>query len=320
MARVRPITDDDVGAVGVFLATTDLSLETTGAARRLTALGRSLWQRVARRRRAPEHAPGAEWVRAWLGTVNRRGSDAPNHGFMLWAQDRVVGIYLAIYSYRDIEGRQERFCSLAGWYVSPEYRAQSLLLLRAILAQPGYHFTDMRPNERVQKLNLRLGFRYLQAETALVPNLPWPALPQKPAGERIRISSDPAVIQATLSGPARTFYADHATCRHARHLVLLRGEESCYVLWRMVARRNLKVFAWILYASNPQLLRDGWRPLASRLLLRHGAAFTVVDTHVAGGRVRPWIVLPKQRQRRMFRGTVAPETVDYLYSEITSAP
>jgi hypothetical protein len=139
-ALLHPITYADLPAVGQFLGT-----------------------------HFPPDTSGHEWAAAWQRSVNLAGSDAPNHGFLLRADGKVVGAYPAIYSTRAIDGRREHFCNLAVWYVSPEYRLQSLSMLQAILAQPGYHFTDLTPIERVQKFNLRHGFQYLDTQTVLYP-------------------------------------------------------------------------------------------------------------------------------------------------------
>ena len=45
--------------------------------------------------------------------------DAPNHGFMLRDGQRVVGVQLAFYSERLVNGRTERFCNLGAWCVRP---------------------------------------------------------------------------------------------------------------------------------------------------------------------------------------------------------
>ena len=75
-------------------------------------------------------------------------TEAPNYGFVLRDGRRVVGAYLAFYSERTIGGRTERFCNLASWSVLPEFRLHSVRLLRALLAQDGYHFTDFAHRER----------------------------------------------------------------------------------------------------------------------------------------------------------------------------
>ena len=64
--------------------------------------------------------------------------------------DAVVGAYLAFYSERTIDGRAERFCNLGAWCVLPEHRFHSLRLLKALLAQDGYHFTDLSPSGNVR--------------------------------------------------------------------------------------------------------------------------------------------------------------------------
>ena len=58
-----------------------------------------------------------------------------------------------------IDGRVERFCNLGAWCVLPEHRFHALRLLKALLAQDGYHFTDLSPSGNVVGLNERLGFR-----------------------------------------------------------------------------------------------------------------------------------------------------------------
>src|SRR6476661_434989 len=71
---------------------------------------------------------------------------SPNHGYMLLDGSTIVGVYLAFYSERPVEGRRERFCNLAAWCVLPEYRFHSLRLLKALLAQSDYSFTDLSPS------------------------------------------------------------------------------------------------------------------------------------------------------------------------------
>ena len=171
--ELAPITDADVAAVAEFLHA-------------------NLNHRV----------PASAWIRAMSVPWK---VDAPNHGFMLRDGQRVVGAYLAFYSERAIAGQVERFCNLGAWCVLPEFRFHSVRLLKALLAQDGYHFTDLSPSGNVVPLNTRLKFRSLDTSTALVPNLPWPTLPR-----RTRISADPKVIESALAGPELELYRDHA--------------------------------------------------------------------------------------------------------------
>jgi hypothetical protein len=284
--KVEPITDTDLDEVGQFLGH-NFPPDTS-----------------------PEH-----WAQAWRRSCNLPGSQAPNHGMLLRSGDSIVGAYPAIYSTRQINGRTERFCNLAVWYVDPQHRTGSIRMVKALLAQPGYHFTDLTPIDVVQKLNLRLGFEYLDTDTALVVNLPWPTTPG-----RVKISADRAVIDATLPEPARTYYRDHTGCRWARHLVLLHRGDACYVQWRPEARKGRTMFASVQYVSDPPLFRAGFQALGRHFLTRHRLPFTLVEMRVAGGRIGPSLLLPNHRKRMFRSATLGPEQVDYLYSEISAAP
>jgi hypothetical protein len=277
--RVVPIADADARRVGEFLT------------ERLNA-------RVSADR----------WARAldvpW--TVDR-----PNAGFMLLDGDAIVGAHLAFYSERTIDGRPERFCNLGAWCVLPGYRFHGLRLLKALLAQEDYHFTDLTPSGSVVRINERLRFRPLDTTAALVPNLPWPSLPGRDV-----ISSDPALIERTLTGRDLTLYRDHAGTDAARHIVLKRGEDWCYVVFRKQRWKHVRRFASILHVSNPELYRQMARPLARHLLLHHGTLATLVEDRIVKHRPRLSFALRSPRPR-MFRSPhLKPSQIDYFYSEL----
>jgi hypothetical protein len=237
--------------------------------------------------------------------------ERPNAGFMLLDGETVVGAHFAFYSDRVVDGTRERFCCLGAWCVLPEYRFHSLRLLKALLAQEGYQFTDLSPSPAVAALNSRLGFRFLDTRTALVPNLPWPSWPGRSV-----ISSDPALIERTLTGRELELYTDHKDAPVARHLVLLRGDEWCYVVFRKDRRKHLPVFASILHVSHPQRFRELAGPLARHLLLRHGALATLVEDHVVEHHPRLSFELRRPRPRMFRSAHLEPAQIDYLYSEL----
>ena len=70
------------------------------------------------------------------------------------------------------------------------------------------------------------------------------------------ISSDPELIERTLTGRELRLYRDHATTRAARHIVLIRGDESCYVIFRKDRWKRVRAFASVLYVDNPRLYRE----------------------------------------------------------------
>jgi hypothetical protein len=278
--ELHPITSADVPAVGRFLHA-------------------ELNSRIA----------SAEWEAA---ITPPWPCDHPNHGFMLRTSERIVGVYLAFYSERKIEGRSERFCNLAAWCVLDEYRSLSLRLLNALLAQKNYHFTDLSPSGNVIPLNTRLKFSHLDVATAMVPNLPWPLW-----SWRVRVISEPLEIERALSGRDLEIYRDHARAAAARHVVFVENDATCYVIFRRVRRKNLPLFASILYVGNRDLFRNLAKYLFRHLLLRHGIPATLAELRVVGDRPKPSIMLKAPRPKMYRSASLRPDQIDDLYSELT---
>ncbi len=250
---------------------------------------------------------------AWAASLIPPWSvDSPNHGFMLTVGGEVVGAHLAFYSERKIAGRTERFCNLAAWCVLEEYRAHSLRLLRALLAQPGLHFTDLSPSGAVAPLNARLRFEALDTTTTLVPNLPWPS-----RSRRTRVTSDLRVIADAVRGNDQRIFRDHRQAAAARHLLVTRGDDSCYLILRRDRRRNLPLFASILHVGNPALFREVSGEVYRHLLVRHGVLGTLAEHRVVGFAPGFGHVLRRPRPK-MYKSTrLSADEIDYLYSELT---
>jgi hypothetical protein len=247
--------------------------------------------------------------------------EAPNHGFMLWDGQRVVGTYLALYSERTVAGRVERFCNLGLWYVLPGFRSHSIRLLMALLAQDGYHFTDLSPNADVVHLNALFKFRFLDTSAALIPNLPWPSLPG-----RTKISTDPHVIESTLVGRELEFYHDHAQAFAARHVVLIRGWDSCYVMYREIRPWGIPLIwpkgiplAEVLHVSDPELFHRAIIPLTRHLLIRHRILGAIAELRFIGR--RPPLSFKVTFALKMYRSdSLEADQIDDLYSELVCVP
>jgi len=277
--ELSPITDADVAAVADFL-------------------------HVSYKDRIP-------WARS--GLAGPWKVEAPNHGFMLRNGQRIVGAHTAFYSERPVEGRAERFCDLGTWFVLPEFRLHSIRLIKALLAQDGYHFTALTPSYKVVSIHTRLGFRALDTSAALIPNLPWPTTPR-----RTRISGDPDVIESTLAGTELELYRDHAQALAVRHMVLLRGADSCYVMYRKMRVRGVPL-AVIVHVSDPQLFRRSILPLTRHLLVRHRLPATMAELRIIGR--RPPISFKVTSWPKMYRSaSLEPDQIDDLYSELVCIP
>lgn len=255
-----------------------------------------------------ERVTASAWQAALLASST---SPPPNHGFMLRSGDDIVGVYLAFYSERAVEGRVLKICNLAAWCVIEDHRSQGLRLARALLAQRGYEFTDLSPSGNVVELNRRLKFRDIDTSTDLVLNLPWPIW-----SRRTRIESRPRRIAGLLRDRELEIYQDHRRSAAARHLVVVRGEKNCYVMFRRDRRRNLPLFASLLHVSDPDVFRASARVIERHFLLRHGVPATLVERRLVGTSSRPSFALRSPRPKMFRSDTLEPDQVDYLYSEL----
>jgi hypothetical protein len=238
-------------------------------------------------------------------------SPAPNHGFLLRDGGRVVGVYLAFYSTRVLDGRERQVCNLGAWCVLDSHRSQGLRLLRALLAQRELDFTDLSPSGNVVPLNERLGFTRLDTSTALVPNLAWPSW-----SRRVRVVSDHDEIERVLDPGERQLFRDHRHAAAAHHLVLVAGDEHCYVVARRDRRKNLPLFASLLHVGNPALLARHPMPVRRYLLLRLRAIGTLSELRIVGMRPRLSVMLPAPRAKMFRSRDLGPDSIDYLYSEL----
>lgn len=238
---------------------------------------------------------------------------APNHGFMLRDGHRVVGALLALYSERLVAGRPERFCNLGSWCVLPDYRSWSISLLQAVLGQEHYTFTVLTPDAGSQEILAWLGFGVLDTEAAVIPHLPSPVLPGQ-----TKVSADPTVIAGTLTGQQLALYRDHEKALAARHLVLIRGEDTCYVIWRK-ATYGRKPVAQLLHVGNPGLFHRSVLPLTRHLLVRHRLVATVAELRLV--KRKPYMAVTYDGWPKMYRSSgLAAEQIDYLYSELVCVP
>jgi hypothetical protein len=239
--------------------------------------------------------------------------EAPNHGFVLRDGQRIVGAHLAFYSERLVAGRMERFCDLGTWCVLPKFRFHSIRLIKAVLVQDGYHFTALTPGDKVASIHTRLGFQPLDTSAVLIPNLPWPTPPG-----RMTISADPDVIESTLAGTELELYRDHAQALAARHIVLLRGADSCYVMYREMRVRGIPL-AVILHVSDPRLFHRAILPLTRHLLVRHRLLATLAELRIIGR--RPPLLFKVTSWPKMYRSaSLEPDQIDDLYSELVCVP
>lgn len=249
---------------------------------------------------------------AWLSLLCPpwRGT-GPNRGFQLVVGDQVVGAYAAVYAFRS-EGNADMWvCNLAAFCVLEEYRASSLRLVRALLGQQGFLFTDFSPSGNVPAMNERLGFEYFSTDTRLALNLP------RRYSRAFSLSAEPGVIEATLGGRDVNVYRDHRNAAACRHVVVSAGERYAYLIYRRDRRKRIRVFATPLYVGGDvALLEEAWDAVAAHLLGR-GLVATLAEPRVLGFVPHGLGRGLRSARPKMFRGAPACGAErDYLYSEL----
>jgi hypothetical protein len=241
----------------------------------------------------------------------------PNEGFALRAPDRgIVGVYIAYYSELEEEGdRRVPVCNLGTWCVLPEFRLHSLKLLKRLLGQEGYLFTDFTPSQRVVSINSRLGFEPLSG-TKLRGYLTFPQL-RGLRGARV-LTGEQARARLETS-PNATPYAYHAGIPGIEQVVITDGDEDCHVIYRRSRRHGIPL-AVVLYVSNRELLVRHRARLGWFLLFRRGVPAVFAERRVALG--LSW--LSKEtgapRLRMVLGDRELAERVDYRFSELTCLP
>lgn len=241
------------------------------------------------------------------------GLEKPNHGFLIRADEQIVGGIGAIYAQRSINGKPEKFCNITSWCVLDQYRSQSMRLALAVTSQPGFHFTDLTPTEVVSKTLQFLKFKPMNERQALFPNFIWPY--NLPAG--VRIIAHPDQLKNILSPEDSKAYSDHKHLPWLNHLAVGLPGAYCYVVYR---RTHLKGVpgAYVLATSYPELFLTYRMALGSYLLLRRGLLFTRIESRLLPSVPKPSIELSGYRNKVFRSDTLSERDISNLYTEIVA--
>ena len=178
--------------------------------------------------------------------------------------------------------RCEDFCNLGAWCVAggaPVPRACGCC--GPLLAQRGYHFTDLSPSGNVVPLNRAAAVR---APRHRRPR--WCRTCPRPCRAASASSTDPAEIER-VARAAATWRSSATTATRARPGTSCsrRRRPHCYVMFRKDRRKGLPVFASILLRRRPRAAaasRCPARPAPAAAPRRCSA--TLAELRVVGGR------------------------------------
>jgi hypothetical protein len=236
--------------------------------------------------------------------------EPPNHGFLVRAEGRIVGGIGAIYAQRPVQGRPERFCNITGWCVLESHRAQSMRLAMAVIAQPGWHFTDFSPTKVVGSMLSFLKFQPMDERRAVLPNLPWLSL------GGFRVLDESADIERELTrdgGDALQAWLDHQDLPWLRFALVGRPSQWCLIVYKRGRFKGLPA-ANVLHVGDSRAFTAGWRVLGAHLLAR-GMVSTHVDLRLIGSAPSPARIRSGFNAKMVLSGTLSAAEIDVLYSE-----
>lgn len=246
----------------------------------------------------------------WVDSVTHDWSaERPNFGMKLVADDRIVGVFLAIYSDQQIRGQSEKVCNPHTWCVLKEYRSRAVGLAAALVKQPGYHFSMLTPNPNVDAVFRFMKFKELDTRLSIFPNIPWFG-----GGS---IANTPEAIRRRLTGSTLVDYDRHASIPWLRHLVVGEGQDACWIVHKARIWKRLPC-ADLLHVSNPAAFRRHFAAIRSYLLFNQRMAWGRVETRFLGEHP-PLAHRSVRTQPKLFLSkTLTDGDIRDLYSEMVS--
>jgi hypothetical protein len=280
MVAVLPITESDLPSVAAFLAKGFGAKEAAGS-----------------------------WLRAFQQPW---AEQPPNYGFMLKDGGRIVGAIGAIYSDQVVHGRRERFCNINNWYVEPDFRRHSILLLSKLLAQPNLHFTNLTPRPDLVSMFLALRFRYIDdGRVTYLLNAP-----RMPRGSRVLTNAE--AIAASLPPVDAKAFRDHIACSGLGQVAVGSPADGfAHVAFYKTMIRHIPCIS-VLHVSAPGLLAKHLPALRSHFLTRQHAPLTRIDTRLLPAAVPLSVELKRPPHNMYLSRTLAPSDVSCLYTELAA--
>lgn len=226
-------------------------------------------------------------------------------GFTLTEGGRIVGLLGAIYSDRTIQGCPKRFCNVHSWYVQPEYRGRSLLLMREVLKLSGHTVTDFSPTRSVVAISRRLGFKPLDSSARML-------LPAPRVDTQDLVDVDDSSV-AMLSEVDQKIYRDHRSIG-CGHVVLGDKDGYCYTVF---SRIDYFWFSYccVHYISDRRRFVDHQAIFRTKLMEQTRTRLVLVDSRLLDSNGLPRSIRVSTYEKLFRPAGVAASDVDGLYSD-----
>jgi hypothetical protein len=234
-------------------------------------------------------------------------------GYVLSDRGKLAGFLGTIFSRVPVDGKPEPLCNISSWFVKPEYRSRGGELLVPLLRRRDVTITNLSSAARLEPGMRQLGFETLEDASVVVS--PLGALPDAWKAGGLRLIRDPETLRRHLSAEEQRIFHDHAKYP-CRHLVVLRGNESCYLVYN-VKQSDRYRYAYVHYLSNADFYARYAGHLCARLYLAERLARLACDSRLLRGRtVRRGKLVPLTVPRLYRPARVPREDIPNVYSEL----
>lgn len=233
-------------------------------------------------------------------------------GYALADAGRIVGLSGMILSQRTLGARTARFCNLHCWYVKPDYRANSLTLIKPLTALKDHILTDFTPNATARAVLSRLGFTSLESTVVVLPPIPMSSNRARAEISDLEGLEDPHA--GLLNTAERRIYEDHQGI-DCGHLLIRVKQSSCYLVYSRISHYRLP-YCLVHFVGNPQLFVDEHAAIRHYLIRRSRSSFLAVESRLLAGRSVPLTFRTRGQVKMCHAVGISPHEIDTLYSEM----
>ena len=85
-------------------------------------------------------------------------TELPKYGYVMEADDLIVGVILVISSMRRVNGRVTAYCNLSSWYVEPDYRFYAALFRLSAIESSNVTYLNISPGPHILPILEAQGF------------------------------------------------------------------------------------------------------------------------------------------------------------------
>ena len=253
--------------------------------------------------------PRVYWTRG-LERLSRRPEigDYPRYGYALFADDRVVGVLLQIFS-RSGEAADNVRCNLSSWCVDEKYRSYAPLLHLTAVKRKEATYLNISPAAHTRQVIEAFGFRrFSNGQIVFAPFL---SAPQ--GNVRVRAFAADSPDAALLSQSERRLLADHAAMGCRALICVADGAAYPFVFQDRTILRRLIPCPQLVYCRGMDEFIRFAGPIGRYLLFRTGPVCIADAAGPTAGLVGRYFT---ERAPKYFKGPNPPRLGDLSYTEL----